>query len=349
MGARVQTYVLLAGLILLATLPGYLGSAATARFAVDMMVKLAFVIGLSIFVSNTGILSFGHAAFAGIAAYTSAWFTIPVITKKVFLPDLPAFVLSTDLGLWGGMALGMLLAAIVAAIFGVAVVRLAGIGASIATLAFLAIVNTTMSHATGLTKGTASLIGLPLSVNLPVATAVVLASLLVASVFAGSRAGLMLRASREDEVAALASGIAVRRLRLAAFVLSAALVGASGVLQGHAIGILSVSQFYLELTFLTLAMLVIGGQHSLSGAVVGAIAIAFVGEVLRNLAGGFAIAGLTIPAMPGLREVGLAILMLVVLILRPSGITGNRELTFANLLRRGTRRREAQADTAISD
>ena len=100
-----------------------------------------------------------------------------------------------------------------------------------------------------------------------------LASLLVASVFAGSRAGLMLRASREDEAAALASGIAVRRLRLAAFVLSAAVVGASGVLQGHAIGILSVSQFYLELTFLTLAMLVIGGQHSLSGAVIGAIVI----------------------------------------------------------------------------
>lgn len=349
MRSRAQTYLLLAGLILLATLPGYLGSAASARFAIDMMIKLAFVIGLSIFVSNTGILSFGHAAFAGIAAYAAAWFTIPVMTKKVFLPDLPAFVLSTDLGFWGGMATGMLLAAFVAAIFGVAVVRLAGIGASIATLAFLAIVNTTMSHATGLTKGTASLIGLPLLVNLPVATAVVLASLLVASVFAGSRAGLMLRASREDEVAALASGIAVRRLRLAAFILSAAVVGVSGVLQGHAIGILSVSQFYLELTFLTLAMLVIGGQNSLSGAVVGAIVIAFLGEMLRTVAGGFTLAGLTVPAMPGLREVALAIIMLAVLMLRPSGIMGNRELSLANLRRRGVQPQEDHVNTAISD
>ncbi len=162
MSARLQTFAILALLILAASLPGYLGTAATERFAIDMMVKLVFVIGLSIFVGNTGVLSFGHAAFASIAAYSAAWFTIPPITKKVFLPDLPAWIIGTDLGLWGGMAVGMALAALCGLVIGIAVVRLAGIGASIATLAFLAIVYTTFSHATGLTKGTASLIGLPL-------------------------------------------------------------------------------------------------------------------------------------------------------------------------------------------
>jgi branched-chain amino acid transport system permease protein len=327
MSARLQTFAILALLILAASLPGYLGTAATERFAIDMMVKLVFVIGLSIFVGNTGVLSFGHAAFASIAAYSAAWFTIPPITKKVFLPDLPAWIIGTDLGLWGGMAVGVTLAAVCGVAIGFAVVRLAGIGASIATLAFLAIVYTTFSHATGLTKGTASLIGLPMAVGLPTATAVALVALGVAALFSASRVGLMLRASREDEVAASASGIAVRALRLAAFVLSAAVVGASGVLQGHAIGILSVGQFYLELTFLTLAMLVIGGQRSLSGAVVGAIAISFVAELLRMLAGGVTVLGIAIPQMPGLREVGLAVIMLGVLMLRPRGIIGNRELT----------------------
>lgn len=327
MSARLQTLAILALLILAASLPGYLGTAATERFAIDMMVKLVFVIGLSIFVGNTGVLSFGHAAFASIAAYSAAWFTIPPITKKVFLPDLPAWIIGTDLGLWGGMAVGVTLAAVCGVAIGFAVVRLAGIGASIATLAFLAIVYTTFSHATGLTKGTASLIGLPMAVGLPTATAVALVALGVAALFSASRVGLMLRASREDEVAASASGIAVRALRLAAFVLSAAVVGASGVLQGHAIGILSVGQFYLELTFLTLAMLVIGGQRSLSGAVVGAIAISFVAELLRMLAGGVTVLGIAIPQMPGLREVGLAVIMLGVLMLRPRGIIGNRELT----------------------
>ncbi len=334
MFARWQTLFLLVGLILLASLPGYLGSGATTRFAIDMMIKLVFVIGLSIFVANTGILSFGHAAFAAIAAYSAAWFTIPLITKKVFLPELPPFVLNTHLGLWGAMAIGVLLAAAVAVMIGIAVVRLTGIGASIATLAFLAIVNTTLSNATWLTKGTASLIGLPLAVDLPTATGVALAALAVAFAFSASPVGLMLRASREDEAAASASGIAVRLLRLFAFVVSAAVVGASGVLQGHAIGVLSVGQFYLELTFLTLAMLVIGGQRSLSGAVVGTVVIAFVGEMLRTIAGGFTVFGLTMPPTPGLREVGLAIIMLGVLMLRPYGITGNRELVFPAGLRR---------------
>ena len=342
MPVRLQTFAILALLILAATLPGYLGTAATQRFAIDMMVKLVFVIGLSIFVSNTGVLSFGHAAFASIAAYSAAWFTVPPITKKVFLPDLPAWIIGTDLGLWGGMAVGMALAALCGLVIGIAVVRLAGIGASIATLAFLAIVYTTFSHATGLTKGTASLIGLPLVVGLPTATAVALAALAVAALFSASSVGLMLRASREDEVAASASGIAVRALRLVAFVLSAAVVGASGVLQGHAIGILSVGQFYLELTFLTLAMLVIGGQRSLSGAVVGAIAISFIAELLRMLAGGITVFGLAIPQMPGLREVGLAVIMLGVLMLRPKGITGNREFSLPRWLGGGTKRRESR-------
>jgi branched-chain amino acid transport system permease protein len=326
-----QTLILLAGLILVASAPGYFGTGVMQRFAIDMMVKLVFVIGLSIFVSNTGVLSFGHAAFAAIGAYAAAWFTIPPITKRVFLPELPAFVLASDLGFWGGMAVGVGIAAAAALAIGLAVVRLAGIGASIATLAFLAIVYTTFSNADWLTKGTASLIGLPLAVGLPTATAVALAALAIAYFFAGSPMGLMLQASREDEAAASASGIAVRPLRLAAFVLSAAVVAASGVLQGHAIGVLSVGQFYLELTFLTLAMLVIGGQRSLSGAVIGAILISFLAELLRTIAGGVTVFGLIIPPLPGLREVGLAIIMLAVLMIRPRGVTGNRELSLSGV------------------
>ena len=81
-----------------------------------------------------------------------------------------------------------------------------------------------------------------------------------------------------------------------------------------------------KLVVFTLAMLVIGGQRSLSGAVIGTIVIAFVGEGLRIVAGGFTIFGLSAPPLPGLREVGLAIIMLGVLMLRPRGIVGNREL-----------------------
>lgn len=333
MRARLSTLALLALMICAAAAVGLAGSATTERVIVDMMIKLVFVIGLSIFVSNSGVLSFGHASFAAIGAYAAAWVTIPPMTKRIFLPDLPPVLLATDLGFWGGLALGVGLAGLSALLIGIAVARLSGIGASIATLAWLVIVFSVFSNTERLTKGTASLVGLPMVVTLPLATALALGALVVAFLFRYSRWGLMLQASREDEVAAMASGIDVRRLRMAAFVLSAMVVAASGVMKGHFLGVLSVSQFWLELTFLTLAMLVIGGLRSLSGAVVGAIVITAVAEPLRLLSGGVELLGVTFPKAPGLREVGLALIMLGVLILRPNGLTGGQEIDLGRLRR----------------
>jgi branched-chain amino acid transport system permease protein len=136
----------------------------------------------------------------------------------------------------------------------------------------------------------------------------------------------MLRASREDEAAAAASGISVRSVRLFAFVLSAAVVALGGVLQGHFLGVLTVGQFYFEFTFLTLAMLVMGGMRSLSGAVVGTLVVSVVSEALRVAAGGFSIGDTMVPSAQGLREIGLALIMLAVLVMRPHGIMGDREL-----------------------
>ena len=90
----------------------------------------------------------------------------------------------------------------------------------------------------------------------------------------------MLRASRDDDVAAKASGVRTVRERLIAFVLSAA-VGAGGGLYAEFLGSMTVDEFYLEMTFVTLAMLVVGGIGSLSGAVVGVVVVTFVVEFLR--------------------------------------------------------------------
>ena len=100
---------------------------------------------------------------------------------------------------------------------------------------------------------------------------------------------------------------------------------AYGILQGHFLGVLTVSQFYFEFTFLTLAMLVMGGMRSISGAVVGTVVVGLVAEVLRVGASGFALGEFVVPAAPGIREIGLALIMLVVLMARPRGIMGDRE------------------------
>lgn len=330
MRAGWRTLAILAALILAVALVGLLGNRPTERFAIDTMIALVFVLGLSIFTGNSGVLSFGHASFAAIGGYAAAWITIPLIPRKLFLPDLPPILTTVEAGLVGGILLAVLLAGLAALLIGIAVVRLSGIAASIATLAWLVIVFSVFSNTERLTKGTASLVGLPLLIDLPTATALALAALAVAFAFQRSRYGLMLRASRDDEAAASASGIHVRAMRLVAFVLSGMVVAVSGVMQGHFLGVLSVGQFWLELTFITLAMLVIGGLRSLSGAVVGVIAVSAIAEPLRIISGGFTLFGATIPALPGLRELALATIMLVALLLRPGGLTRGREIGAEN-------------------
>jgi branched-chain amino acid transport system permease protein len=151
-----------------------------------------------------------------------------------------------------------------------------------------------------------------------------------------SRLGRLLRATREDAAAAQAVGVWVHAQRLAAFTLSGALAGLAGGLYVHMLGSLTADQLYLELTFLSLAMLVVGGMTSLLGAVVGALVISgltsFLGEAEEGVGIGFE---LDLPEGSGLIVVGA--LMALVLILRPSGLTGGRELSLAFLGRGGSR------------
>jgi branched-chain amino acid transport system permease protein len=148
----------------------------------------------------------------------------------------------------------------------------------------------------------------------------------VAYLFQISRWGLMLRASRDDDVAAKASAVRVVRERLIAFALSAAMVGAGGGLYAQFLGSMTVDQFYLEMTFVTLAMLVVGGIGSLSGAVIGVAAVTFVIEILRTFEHGFSIGGVRFLLPSGSQEIGLGVVMALILILRPTGLTRSREI-----------------------
>ena len=111
------------------------------------------------------------------------------------------------------------------------------------------------------------------------------------------------------------------------FVVSAFFVGVAGALFGMFIGSFNPDAFFLNITFLMIVMLVIGGTTSLAGAVVGTIAISAVSELLRRIEGGVDL-GLRsqVAGKPGLREIGLALVMLAILIFRPGGLTGGREI-----------------------
>ena len=170
---------------------------------------------------------------------------------------------------------------------------------------------------------------MPKTTGLLQATLGALVVVAVAYLYQRSRPGRLLRATREDPAAAQAAGVSVYRQRLLAFALSGALAGLAGGLYIHLL-VLTTEEVYLELTFISLAMLVIGGATSLWGAVVGALFVSGVDSLLGEAENG--VAGIDLPT--GTRLVVVGILMALVLIVRPSGISGGRELGVGRVLRR---------------
>lgn len=308
--------------------------AGAAEFAPTVMqrritqglINLVAVVGLYVFVGNSGVLSFGNVAFMAIGAYASALLTMSAAAKNVFLPDLPVFLAAAEWPVIAAALAGGFAAALVALIAGFPLMRLSGISASIATFAILVVTYVVLGNWTSLTGGQNSLMGLPIYVGLWTAAAWAVVAIAIAYVHQESRSGLLLRASREDEVAAAASGVQMVSHRLLAFVISAFLSGISGVLLAHFLGTVRVETFYLDLTFLILAMLVIGGMRSLTGAVTGAIVITLLTELLRQAEVGVTIGSATIAAPGGLGDAALALLMLLIILFRPNGIAGGKEI-----------------------
>jgi len=316
-------------LIAVAGITALAGSPGFQQVVGEMMIRAVVVIGIFIFVGNSGVLSFGHISFMAIGAYAAAWFTcctLPMV-KTLYTPGLPHFLLETSYPFGFGLAAAAGLSGSVALMVGFVLVRLSGIASSIATFALLAMIYVIYSNWSSVTGGTSSISNIPVHVGLWVATAAAVGAIAVAYLHKVSRYGLMLRASRDDPVASRAAGVNIMRMRLIAFVLSAACVGAGGAIYANFMGILTVDAFYLQITFLTLAMLIVGGIGSLSGAVIGVVFVTFVTELLRMLESGIALGnGPAIRLPAGTQEVILGAVMIAVLILRPAGLMGGKEV-----------------------
>ena len=143
----------------------------------------------------------------------------------------------------------------------------------------------------------------------------------------------MLRATREDPAAAQGSASTSTGSGCGRSRSRARWPGFAGGLYVHFLGFINADNVYLELTFLTLAMLVVGGMTSLWGAVLGALAVSGIDSFLSKAEDGIQSRGHD--RLPqGTRLIFLGAIMALVLILRPSGITGGREFSLAWLQRR---------------
>ena len=296
------------------------------RTLIVFFVGLTVVAGMGLYSGNSGILSFGHLSFMGIAAYASAILTLPVQMKKLTLPHLPDFLALAHFDFFPAMVVATLFTMVVALLVGLVIARLEGSAATIATLALLIIVHGIIIGARDFTRGSQSFFGVPRETDVWVAAAVCVFALIVTRFFRDSVPGLKLRASREDAIAAHSNGVGIRGERLLAWVLSAGLVALAGVVLGHFLGAFSPKKFYFVDTFALLAMLIVGGMSTMTGAVVGAIVITTVTEILRRMEGGVVFLGVQLPEVFGMTQVGIGLVILFVMFKRADGLAGLKEL-----------------------
>ncbi|MFN8185723.1 MAG: branched-chain amino acid ABC transporter permease [Gaiellales bacterium] len=306
-----------------------LGNTVYTRTAVLMFLLLIIVLGLQMFSGNSGVLSFGHIAFMSVGAYTSALLSIPEEVKEFTFLDMPGFLRSwvfpAELGWFAATLAGAGFALVIAILVAPAIVRLAGVQAGIGTLALLVIVNVFTIQTESITRGSSTMIGVPGTTTLLQVMVWSLVFVVVAYAFQQSRYGLQLRAARENERAARSVGVRVPMARAIAWTLSGFVVGVAGALYGHFYVTFAPGDFYFNITFLTIAMLVVGGMTSVTGAVVGVYFLMFVRELFRRWeVDGFA--GVTPPS--GTANLVLAAVLLATLVLRPKGITAGREISW---------------------
>jgi branched-chain amino acid transport system permease protein len=293
----------------------------------DALVSVAIVVALYVFVGNSGVLSFGHISFVAVGAYLSGILTLGAEQKNLILPTMFGVLRHTTTSTAVSLVIAAAAGALFALVAGIPLMRLSGLPAGIATFAVLGITTNIISYWDKIGPGVTALALVPTNGIWTLMTGALIA-ILVAFVYQRSSSGRKLRATREDPQAAQASGIQVHRQRLYAFVISGALAGFAGGLLVHELGSITTSQVSVELTFTTLAMLVVGGVSSLSGAVLGALLISGLNSFLADAEQGVNIGfQLTLPT--GTRLVTIGAVMALVLILRPSGITGGREVRLA--------------------
>jgi branched-chain amino acid transport system permease protein len=327
-------------LVLAAALLGFAVSASTQTYFVDTLVKVAIVLALYTFIGNSGVLSFGHISFVALGAWAAGVLTVPTAEKPAIMPNLAHFLRTTTVGNVPSLLIAAVVGAAAALIVGLPLMRLSGLAAGIATFAVLEITHNLLRYYEPIGPGLNTFSSVPETTGLWQAAIGALIAVAIAFGYQRSRFGRLLRATREDPPAAAAVGISVYRQRLTAFVLSGALAGFAGGLYVHLLP-LNTEVVYLDLTFVTLAMLVVGGATSLLGAVVGALAVSALDSFLAVAENGITIGGQTLDLPAGTRLVVVAALMAFVLIVRPNGLTGGREFS---LPRR--RRREAPPEPA---
>lgn len=265
-------------------------------------INMIAVLGMSVLTGFTRLFSFGNAGFMSIGAYTAA------ILSVAFHAPFPLAVLA------GACAAGF-----IAWLLGSLTIRLRGDYFLISCLGFGECVRVLFNYLKDVTGGANGYSGIPYRTTVPVALTCAVLAFVIAWNFIHSRYGQSLTAIREDDVAASANGIDVIRCKKMSFVFSAVYAGWAGALYAHYLQHITPALFNLSKSCELIITTVLGGLGSLTGSMLGTLVVQLLPEFFRGLA--------------EYRMLLYGVAVVVVILVRPSGLFGYREFSITGIIR----------------
>jgi branched-chain amino acid transport system permease protein len=302
-------------------------------------ISIILAVSLNLITGFTGQFSIGHAGFMAIGAYSSVFMTVyysePV---EQWLTSLLGATVAQSLVFLGVIIFGALVAALAGLVVGIPSLRLRGDYLAIVTLGFAEIIRIVILNidrvggATGFRGRVPPWDGrliIPQYANFIWIGGFAVITIVVVYNIVNSDVGRALISIREDELASEAMGINTTRYKVLAFVISSSFAGIAGALFGHFRQFLHTNDFQFIRSIEIIIMIVLGGMGSITGAVLGAIVITILPELLRKLPGD----------LYGYRLVIYSALLILIMLTRPQGVMGAKEFGLS-WLKRAQRRPE---------
>ncbi len=279
---------------------------ATKAVIIQCGIYSMLAVSLNICTGYLGQLPLGHAGFMAVGAYTSA-----LIWKATAAWPTPVAI-------FVGILAGGLMAALFGVIIGIPALRLKGDYLAIITLGFGEIIRIAIINLEGITGGTPGLLNIPKHTNFPVTFICLVICCTVIHMMMKSRHGRAILAIRDNEIAAECCGLNLTHYKVFAFALSAFFAGVAGAVYAGFQGSLFPKSFDFMASINILVMVVLGGMGSMTGSILAATVLTALPSLMQSLS--------------NYRMVIYSLLLIIVMIFKPSGLMGHREFSLVGTI-----------------
>ncbi len=282
----------------------------------------------------TGLFTLGQPGFMAIGAYVFALLSIDPEIKgaQYYVTAISPVIADLQINPWLAMLIGGIVATCAAFLIGFPVLQLKGDYLAIASLGFAEIIRLIITNWQSVTNGPTGLKSIPKIMNAPRAFLILMVITILLLLLLNSPYGRAYKSLREDEVAANATGVNPFKFKMQAFMVSGFMAGISGAMLASVLGTIDPNQFKFTLVYTLLLMVILGGQGSISGSIVGAFIITSALEILRFMDEPINFGFWQYPGISGMRMVVFSIILMFILLFWKSGIFGDKEFSWNRIL-----------------